>query len=69
MCAKTYHCCYQTHWVVWCVGGKNPIWRLSDTVSGHCVKHAVNTDQLYPTVTEVVLSWIPVRLVRHMQVV
>jgi len=34
----------------WCVGSKNPIWRLSDTVNGHCVKYGVNTDQLYPTV-------------------
>ena len=28
------------------VSGKNPIWPLPDTANGHCVKHAVNTDQL-----------------------
>ena len=32
---------------------------------GHYVKRSVNADQLYQTVTEVMLSWIPVRLVRQ----
>jgi len=46
ICVKTCHCSYQTYWVVWCVGGKNPIWRLTDTVHGHYVKHGVNTDHI-----------------------